>query len=78
MLYNLQADLEFEGAQQFSSGKGHFYEDSLNLYWNFSKGTTAKPRAPQLLWMPWVILKFDIALMVSFKLVFLIMIHCDE
>ena len=31
-----------EGTQQFSSGKGHFYEANENLYWKFSKGTKAK------------------------------------
>ena len=33
-----------EGAQQFPSGKGHFYETNVNLYWNFAKGTKAKPQ----------------------------------
>ncbi len=27
-----------EGAQQFSSGKGH----NVNFYWNLTEGTTAK------------------------------------
>ena len=31
-----------EGPQQFSSGKGHFYQESVNLYWTFVKGTTAE------------------------------------
>ena len=31
-----------EGAQQFSPGKGHFYEENVNLYLNFAKGITAK------------------------------------
>ena len=31
-----------EGAQQLLSSKEHLYEDSLNLYCNFAKGTTAK------------------------------------
>ena len=36
-----------EGAQQVSSGKGHFYEENVNSYWNLkglaakAKGTTA-------------------------------------
>ena len=30
-----------KGAQQFSSGKGHFYEENVNTYWNFAKGTTS-------------------------------------
>ena len=29
-------------AQQFSTGKGHFFEENVSLYWNFAKGTTAK------------------------------------
>ena len=31
-----------EGAQQFSSSKGHLYEDNVNLYRNLAEGTTAK------------------------------------
>ena len=31
-----------EGAQEFSSGKGHCYEENVNLNWKFAKGTTAK------------------------------------
>ncbi len=31
-----------EGARQFSYCKGHSYEENVNLYWNFAKGTTAK------------------------------------
>ena len=32
----------FEGAQQFSSGKGHFYGENVSFYWNLAEGTTAK------------------------------------
>ena len=31
-----------KGAEQFSFGKEPFYEESVNLYWNFAKGSTAK------------------------------------
>ena len=31
-----------EGAQKLSSFKGHFFEEIVNLYWNFAKGTPAK------------------------------------
>ena len=31
-----------EGVQQFLYGKGHFYKENVNLYWNFEKGTTPK------------------------------------
>ncbi len=30
-----------EGAMQFSTDKGHFYKENVNLYWNFAEGTTA-------------------------------------
>ena len=43
LLQALNFALEVEGAQQFPSGKGaKFCEGKVNLYWNFSKGTTAK------------------------------------
>ena len=35
-------NFDLEGTQQFPSGEGHFYEETINLYWNFAKGTTAK------------------------------------
>ena len=31
-----------EGAEQYSPGKEHFYEENVNLYLNFAKGITAK------------------------------------
>ena len=31
-----------KGTTLDSVGKGHFYEESVNFYWNFVKGTTAK------------------------------------
>lgn len=33
-----------EGAQTFSSGKGHFYKERINLCWDFAKGITAKTK----------------------------------
>ena len=30
----------FEGAQQCFYFMGHFYEENVNLYWNFAKGIT--------------------------------------
>ena len=42
-------NFDLEGALQFSFGKGHFYEKSVNLYLNFAKGTTEKHRVPQQL-----------------------------
>ena len=33
-------NLILEGAQQFSFGKGHFYEENVNLFWYFAKGTS--------------------------------------
>ena len=42
-MWLLQAlNFALEGAQQFSPGKGHFYEENVNLYLNFAKGITAK------------------------------------
>ena len=35
-------NFDLEGALQFSFGKGHFYEKSVNLYLNFAKGTTER------------------------------------
>ena len=35
-------NFDLEGTQQFPSGEGHFYEETINLYRNFAKGTTAK------------------------------------
>lgn len=46
-----------EGAQQFPSSKGHFYEENVHFYWNFVKGTRAKAQdtvATAWLWVPWV------------------------
>ena len=45
LLLGLQAlNFDLEEAQQFLSGKGHFYEKIGNLYWNFTKGTTEKAK----------------------------------
>ena len=35
----LALNFVLEGEQQFSSDKGHFFEDNFNFYWNFAKGT---------------------------------------
>ena len=34
----------FEGARRFFLGKGHLYEEFVNFYWDFWKGTKAKTR----------------------------------
>ena len=31
-----------EGARRFFLGKGHLYEEFVNYYWDFWKGTKAK------------------------------------
>ena len=36
-----------EGPQTFSSGKGHFYEERINLCRDFAKGITAKAKPVQ-------------------------------
>ena len=36
------------GAQQFPSGKGEFYEENVNLDRNFAQGTTSKAKGAQL------------------------------
>ena len=33
-----------EGARRFFLGKGHLYEEFVNFYWDFWKGTKAKTR----------------------------------
>ncbi len=41
---NQALNFALEGARQFSTGKGHFYEENVNLYWNLAKCTTAKAK----------------------------------
>ena len=49
----------YEGAQQFCSDKGHFFEANIIFYWNFAKGTTAKAQgiAAITVWVQWVNLR---------------------
>ena len=34
-------NLALKRAQKLTPGKGHFYQENVNLYLNFVKGTTA-------------------------------------
>ena len=43
IVYNIMQALNFAltGAHKFLAGKGHLYEENLNLYWNFAQGIPA-------------------------------------
>ena len=48
-IYNQhEKDVALYGMEQvLLNSLEHFYEENVNLYWNFAKATTAKNRAPQ-------------------------------
>ena len=46
-----------KGAQHFSFGKGHFYQENLSLYQKIAKFTTAKAPRYKVMWVQWVILR---------------------